>query len=84
MLDIPAIVNIGSQSKLAYYLIETPEDLAFLFLCRQQPGVQLHSPTSYQRNDSRSGSGRGNKMVGSSSRGRQRSDASHGRRFRPY
>ncbi|KAH8510220.1 hypothetical protein H0E87_007958 [Populus deltoides] len=50
----------------------------------QQPGVQLHSPTSYQRNDSRSGSGRGNKMVGSSSRGRQRSDASHGRRFRPY
>ncbi|KAJ6765647.1 hypothetical protein OIU79_021769 [Salix purpurea] len=50
----------------------------------QQPGVQLRSPTSYQRNDSRSGSGRGNKTVGRSDRGRQSSDASHGRRFRPY
>ncbi|XP_073267433.1 heterogeneous nuclear ribonucleoprotein Q isoform X3 [Populus alba] len=50
----------------------------------QQPGVQLHSPTSYQRNDSRSGSGRGNKMGGSSSRGRHSNDSGHGQRFRPY
>ncbi|KAJ6986152.1 heterogeneous nuclear ribonucleoprotein Q-like isoform X2 [Populus alba x Populus x berolinensis] len=43
----------------------------------QQPGVQLHSPTSYQRNDSRSGSGRGNKMGGSSSRVIDEESASH-------
>ncbi|KAJ4846741.1 hypothetical protein Tsubulata_010224 [Turnera subulata] len=50
----------------------------------QQPGVQLETGTSYQRNTGRGG-GRGSNRSGSySNRGRHENDGSHGNRYSPY